>query len=357
MEHVMEAVEAELSRGGARAPDRLPPGARLLIDLARSGKCGEHAPDEGLAKVARATGEWNPDRASSDAFLDLAHALGNLSPDHGSNELCARAVAEAWRRTYPFRRGREGNPYDVLLPHPEGDGRAAVALDRARALPRPAVALARRGDLIEHVLGYSYDFDEDVAVEPFDRGAARALVEYASRLMEGLPRRLSSQPLQKLRRDTEIALGVARKWLDLDELAYEEGFTGHYMDGYSFSGQANASLDRKKKSKPEVRAEAERVVEAATAAKNALMYSYYHNEKSRGLLNGMRYAVEDVQSCEERTRKLNAQFGRSDDDPLWGTAHQCVSYREWLAENSAKLRRAFPDYYPDESASALSPAP
>ena len=179
--HVLEEVDEELRR---RAPDRLPPGARLLLDLARAGKCGEHSPDEGLARVAQATGEHNEDRASSDAFLDLAYALRNLSPAHESNELCARALAEAWRAEYPFRRGREGAPLDVLLPHPGSDARAALALDRARALPRPPVGLMRLNDELE---AFWEGETPTQPQKPFDSTLALALIAEVEQRLYDLP--------------------------------------------------------------------------------------------------------------------------------------------------------------------------
>ena len=158
---------------------KYPPGVRLLLDLARAGKCGEHAPDEGLARVARATGEFHEDRASSDAFLDLAYALGDLSPAHESNELCARALAEAWRAEYPFRRPRDGDPLDVLLPHPEGDARAALALDRSRTLPRPPVGLARLGKFVSGFRG--------APEGPYDPAKLRALAAEAHATLRSIP--------------------------------------------------------------------------------------------------------------------------------------------------------------------------
>ena len=175
-QHVLDEVDREVTR-------RYPPGVRLLLDLARAGRCGQHEPDERAARSAQVTGEWNEDRASSDAFLDLAWALRNLSPEHESGELCARALAEAWRREYPFRRGRDGDPLDVLLPH-QDDAGAARALDRARALPRPPVGLMQLVQKVERMLGGGM-----VNVPPqesFDRQFALALLLEAERLLEEL---------------------------------------------------------------------------------------------------------------------------------------------------------------------------
>ena len=158
---------------------KYPPGVRLLLDLARAGKCGEHAPDEHAAHAAHITGEWNPDRASSDAFLDLAWALGNLSGDSASNELCAGALAEAWRRTYPFRRAKDGDPLDVLLPHPDDAG-AARALDRARALPRPPWGLVRLGRAAGGVEYW-------VEPEPYDPNLTRVLASEALAVLDAVP--------------------------------------------------------------------------------------------------------------------------------------------------------------------------
>ena len=203
--HVLDEVDREVAR-------RYPPGVRLLLDVVRAGDCGQHAPNEGLARVAQAQGEWDEDRASSDAFLDLAYALRNLSPDGSSNELCARALAEAWRREYPFRRGRGGDPLEVLVPQLD-DARAARALDRARALPRPPVGLEKLSLEVEARWEYPYRPEEE-----FDRALVLAMLAEAAYALEGAA--VEWEQPEERRRESLVAVLDALQWFRQPVLRY-----------------------------------------------------------------------------------------------------------------------------------------
>ena len=274
--HVLDEVDREVAR---RAPERLPPGVRLLLDLARAGKCGEHVPDEGLARVAQATGEWNEDRASSDAFLDLAYALRNLSPEGASNELCAGALAEAWRRTYPFRRGREGDPLEVLVPQLD-DARATRALDRARALPRPPR------------LSFGRLFGSTPS-EPFDRGFAAHLIAEADYRLSELPIvRDHTDLTQASSRVARVRshLAGAREWATRRPLKYDAyldqmGYSGDtWSTWFQFTGHVDAESDVTEPGDDRWPLVVQ-FKDAAEAARQAILYVSSYNTQLRELMH------------------------------------------------------------------------
>ena len=308
--HVAEAVEEQLHR----APARLPPGVRLLLDLARGGKCGQHEPDELAARSAQEQGEWHEDRASSDAFLDLAYALRNLSGDGASNELCAGALAEAWRAEYPFRRVKDGDPLEVLVPHPD-DARAARALDRARALPRPPVALARLGRVVgELERGRP---PGKTPKEPFNRQLALALVAEAKMLIDALPTN-EKGALNTFKWEDWARLRQAREWVLSSPKTYwrELSWTAVMAGLYQSAADKEWKLARDRLNAAEelgagpvfgVQVEgyeelerrlalAQRRVDAADAADVALRYVASYNEAAKSLADWR----ESLKETEER---------------------------------------------------------
>ena len=305
-------VDDVVALNATRAPNCLPPGVRLLLDVVRAGKCGEHAPDEGLARVAQATGEWNEDRASSDAFLDLAWALRNLSPDGSSNELCAAALAEAWRAEYPFRRGRDGDPLEVLVPQLD-DARAARALDRARVLPRPPVAVARLGRDVEK---YFAAETMDAPKVPFDRQLALAMLAVAEHEILTLDSRATQRAPFHVKGALDDVL-TARAWVENPALRY---MTSAALNDHAHYVAALSLLDSVKgtsESKEAERARLRHMRDVFLRAQRAVRYVKRYND----LVPDLQRAETDVDT-----------FGTEKD-----------------AARLTQLRAFFPDRYPEAS--------
>lgn len=269
--HVAEAVEAEMAR-------RYPPGVRLLLDLVRAGRCGQSTGSERDAHVAQEIAEHNEDRASSEAFLDLAYALRNLSPEHESNELCAGALAEAWRRTYPFRRHAEGDALDVLLPH-ASDAGAVLSLDRARALSRPPVALAR----LVHEMTTALPGDD----VPYSRALAQAmLAESEVELLNAVPQ--ANYAMDEIRQTALKVVRHAFAWARETELKYYPK-----LDSTSAAdlGEVEAEIGYAQSERE--RDELKRLFRALLVAQNATWYVRHYN-KLVGPLRAREAAAENL---------------------------------------------------------------
>ena len=320
-QHVLDEVDREVTR-------RYPPGVRLLLDVVRAGKCGQHEPDEGLARVAQAQGEWNEDRASSDAFLDLAYALKNLSGDPASNELCAGALAEAWRREYPFRRGRDGDPLDALLPQLD-DARAARALDRARALPRPMPGLSVRAREVEDLLR------KHEAPKVYSPSLAMALVGAARAELEAL----GAQPEVPVESRRQVALNLldaAREWVERRPLLPVNWKT---FRGRATCSEANAALKAVSGRTTEATAARERlrrVCDATKRADNALEYVRWFN----GTLKELRVSEHDEREAVKRLEGWLERFPKDREHPD-AVARQMAGNIELFRNAAAEMRARF----------------
>jgi len=153
MNHVLRAVDELVALNASF--ERVGPAPavwnRFAVDLAKQGTCGQSAETrQKLARVAQGIGESNEDRAVAAPYGDLAYILKHADDTRESHEHCAQALGEIWRTEHPFRRGREGDPYDVLLPH-VSDALAVAALDRARRLPKPPSGLLKYAHILDRI--------------------------------------------------------------------------------------------------------------------------------------------------------------------------------------------------------------
>ena len=314
MKHVEEAVEEELRRGR-----KYPPGVRLMLDMARAGTCGQPREDrERLAPAAQATGEWSEDRASSDAFLDLADVLRDATDD---GTLCAGALAEAWRRTYPFRRPREGDPYDVLLPHCEAgwasercDAAAVRALDHALALPRPPLELRWRAVEIDTFLNNDLNdaLDEDTH---FDRVLALGLLGAARQELEKLAGWCQGDE-EEVRSDLLRYVNAATAWVQRWQFTrMDHGWRYVY-----YAAPFEVGLDERKPG----------LYRVFLRARRALVYMGHFAAK-----------IDDLLMREKQVERYSRYVQQDPDE---------ARFHEALAESErkvAELQRLFPEYLPE----------
>ncbi len=209
MKHILQAVDEQLALNAVREPkkslsDKLTPQARVLVDMAKAGACGQPPSDrQQFARRVLEVGQFGDDAAVAEALVELSEHLDLAEDSRDSHELCARAVGEAWRRHAPFRVARAGDPLDVLIPHLT-PAEAVLALDRARALPpAPATALVRRTyELDRPPSAFSVPYSRNLAlallgeaeaayrdfvsVQPSDCGYGQYAVDYNVEMMAGL---------------------------------------------------------------------------------------------------------------------------------------------------------------------------
>ena len=233
MKHILRAVDEQLALNAVREPkkslgDKLTPQARLLVDMAKAGACGQPPADrQKLARLVLEVGQFGDDAAVAEALVELSKHLDLAEDSRDSHELCARAVGEAWRRHAPFRVSRAGDPLDVLFPHLT-PAEAVLALDRARTLPpAPATALVRRT--------YELDRPPSAFSVPYSRNLALALLGEAEAAYKDF---VSVQPsdcgsdqyavddnVEKLAR----LLTELRAWIESEPSALDTG-----IDAWSF---------------------------------------------------------------------------------------------------------------------------
>ena len=223
MKYILQVVDEQLALNAVRGKslgEKLTPQARVLVDMAKAGACGQPAADrKQRARLVREIGQFGDDAAASEALIELSQHLDLAEDSRDSHELCARAVGEAWRRHAPFRVSRTGDPLDVLTPHLT-PAEAVLALDRARTLPpAPAAVLLRRSadlncsfDLynVNATTHYNYNV-------PYSRSMALSLLGVAESELRKLAANTKRNVKQQLN-NVQSFLKRVRGWVESEEL-------------------------------------------------------------------------------------------------------------------------------------------
>jgi hypothetical protein len=319
---VLDEVQADRSRYS--------PQTRLMLDMARAGTCGQPVEDRRRwATAALEVAEWSPYRAVAEPLGELSQVLRTALDEEWSRQFWAHGLGAAWRAEYSFRRARLGDPYDVLRPQAD-DAASALALDRARRLPRVPAALVERGG---EVAMYGA-LDVGTSVVPYSRSLALALIGAAEAELwssyDALAEAIRDSGAHHLRRTLDFAhevLHAARLWVEYPTLRY-----------VAIESVLTIGLPQKKRSGVRWRASDERLRRVTGLARRAVEYVRGY----AGLVPALRQAEDAVVLARAR---LAAYRG----DPK-ATPFQLADAEQDLVHAEAEERRLqamFPDFYPE----------